>query len=856
MSREIFQRIPIDVIGKNEGICKTGVPLPKGQVTSLSQLKFYSSEQEYECFARPLSFWQDGSIKWINLGFFHSSLSDKSYELQIVETAKSQPSLGNSELQYQVNEKQLSISTSSFHFEVDLESLVLKSFSNDKQQDNFELNSIAGNLFVNNQPGFGKLDRSNFRALTDLNSGLVSAVELELEGFFDYSTDKQQLRYKTIIAFFYSLAFIKIETTLHNPNAAKHPNGIWDLGDPSSEYIDDFSFKLNLNDTNKYYYKPETCIDWKPVGSIQITQHSSGGSNWQSPVHVDKDNKVALTTKGYLTSSDNVMTVGERASPTFYASNGVGLSCENFWQNFPKSISLSENDLHLHLFPSCDTPQELQGGEKKTHVFWLSLYEDKEKLNWIHSPPLAKPTTQWLTESSALPLTTEIANNDAIAELINTGLDSQKGFIAKRETIDEYGWRNFGDLYADHETQRYHGDEPFVSHYNNQYDPIYGFLRLFMLTADERWFELADDLAKHVRDIDIYHTCDDKADYNGGLFWHTDHYLQAYTATHRSFSKYQGDDAYENRTGGGGPGGQHCYTTGLTYHYLMTGEEDSKSAVLSLSDWITNVYEGTNTVLELLLAIKKRHSPGIKNPISGRYPLDRGTGNYLIALLDSYQLTLDSKYLSCVENIIQNTVHPADDIAEHNLSDIEGHWFYVVFFQALIRYLEVKEQEGSLDDAFYYARDTLLHYADWMLTNEYPYLEKPDILEFPNDTWAAQDLRKVYALAAAYYYSPNNHNLYKEKATFFQNYVATKLSTSPELSYTRILVLLMQNHGALEHFSSKQNSIHFGEIRNNWPKAAYQHSHNLAIRSIQLFVQRLCKLSIRKEINWLNKRIG
>ena len=42
-----------------------------------------------------------------------------------------------------------------------------------------------------------------------------------------------------------------------------------------------------------------------------------------------------------------------------------------------------------------------------------------------------------------------------------------------------------------------------------------------------------------------------------------------------------------------------------------------------------------------------------------------------------------------------------------------------------------------------YARITLLRYADWMAEHEYPFLDKPEKLEFPTETWAAQDMRKV-----------------------------------------------------------------------------------------------------------------
>ena len=73
-----------------------------------------------------------------------------------------------------------------------------------------------------------------------------------------------------------------------------------------------------------------------------------------------------------------------------------------------------------------------------------------------------------------------------------------------------------------------------------------------------------DDLARHVIDIDIYHTDKDRDEFNGGLFWHTNHYLDAATSTHRTHSR----EHQKIKPGGcgGGPGLEHLYTTGLLYH--------------------------------------------------------------------------------------------------------------------------------------------------------------------------------------------------------------------------------------------------------------------------------------------------
>ncbi|MFC1751090.1 hypothetical protein ACFL2V_20060, partial [Pseudomonadota bacterium] len=577
------------------------------------------------------------------------------------------------------------------------------------------------------------------------------------------------------------------------------------------------------------------------------------------PVHLDKNNQIPLSTNGFeVTSEGTTISRGDRATPTLRSTNGVCVTMEHFWQNFPSSIEITKNSVRVGLFPSLTgSPYELQGGEQKTHTTWLNFSDQSGRLNWVHTPAIARPDGAWLAECSALPTFIINVKNDPVKELIKTGLEHEKNFFAKRETIDEYGWRNFGDLYADHETWKQTDNKLFPSHYNNQYDPIYGFLRQFLLTGDPHWYELADDLAKHVKDIDIYHTEEDKAEYNRGLFWHTDHYLKAYTATHRTFSKHQEADLEEDeQLNGGGPGGQHGYASGLALHYLLTGDETSKQTVLDLAEWITCVYDGTDTCLELLLSIKNRHLDGLKDHISGKYPFDRGTGNLVITLLDSHQVTQNPEYIQRVEHIIRNTVHPADNIEEHNLSNIEACWYYIVFLQAICRYLDVKESMGSFDNEFYYARDSLLHYADWMLLNEYPYLEKPERLEFVNDTWTAQDLRKTHVLSAAFYYSPDNKKTYLDKASDIQEYVITALSASEQLSYTRIQVLLMQNHGPMEYYAQKQRTSDFAEKRNNWPQADYQHPQGLLAGVSKALIKRLCKLSIGNEINWLRKRIG
>jgi hypothetical protein len=199
-------------------------------------------------------------------------------------------------------------------------------------------------------------------------------------------------------------------------------------------------------------------------------------------------------------------------------------------------------------------------------------------------------------------------------------------------------------------------------------------------------------------------------------------------------------------------------------------------------------------------------------------------------------------------------MHPDEDLTHRDLHNIENTWFYTVLLQALCRYLQVKQGRQEFDQHFYYCRDCLLNFADWMIIHEYPYLQKPDILEYPNDTWTAQDLRKAHVLAAAYYFSPDKQIEYMTKAEFFQQYVADKLTNADTKTYTRILVLLMQNQGALEYFQKRQPPITFAP-RENWPAANYQQTSVYA-GLLKVLANRLIKLSPRAELDWLKKRLA
>lgn len=134
----------------------------------------------------------------------------------------------------------------------------------------------------------------------------------------------------------------------------------------------------------------------------------------------------------------------------------------------------------------------------------------------------------------------------------------------------------------------------------------------------------------------------------------------------------------------------------------------------------------------------------------------RGAGNSLNALLDAWKLSHDEKYMNYCETLIRRCIHPLDEIEQHHLLNAEARWSYTVFLTSLLKYLKCKARCSQLDANYQYAKASLVHYARWMTENERPYLDFQHQLEYPTETWAAQDLRKANVLrhAAAYLDEP------------------------------------------------------------------------------------------------------
>lgn len=600
------------------------------------------------------------------------------------------------------------------------------------------------------------------------------------------------------------------ELVVQNPEPMAHPGGNWDLGADGNLLLEELSLRVSHQGEPTRFLL--TRADSEEVVSanrrLEVFQCSSGGENWDSRNHINRDGDVTLEFKGFRICADGHHADGLRIQPCVSADFGedhLSMTCARFWEEFPKSLRADSDGLTLGLFPrESRGGHELQGGEQKTFEFAIGFgTSDRRHIFEVLKPNLEDKTIEWPY------LQKRGSESDSRYELlVDLAIRGEDSFFFKREAIDEYGWRSFGDIWGDHEAVFHDGDSPMISHYNNQYDCTLGFGIHYLRTGDQRWLDLMLPMADHAWDIDTYHTKKDKLLYNGGLFWHTYHYADAGTATHRSYPRElrinqsfeggnelselgdTGDKLAKTYQIGGGPAAAHNYSTGWMLAYRLTGKERYRDAAVNAAEYVLGIEDGTKTPFRFFThsdtGFSTSSSPGYYGP-------GRASANSTHALLTGHELTGDRRYLDRAAKLMRRTVSPKQDLESLDLLNAELRWFYTMYLQALARYLDYKLKLDEIDADFRYGVSSLRHYARWMLKNERPTLSEPGKLQYPTETWAAQDIRKWHVLehAARYECDAGTREEMCEKADFFFNYVVDYLCESPTKALCRPVVLML-----------------------------------------------------------------
>ncbi len=786
-----------------------GVPLPRGFAFPGTRWVVFSKESKPQgTQTRVLATWPDGSIKWLLVVFLEvaSWRVTSDLDLRPQGTRFEDRQAENTPLALEVanGPGTVLIETGSGRFRVTLDDDRI--FADAYGSDTSWLGPSGCRLLCTDASG--RVWPGRVESLRVEESGPIRIV-VAVSGSLGRRTG---LRFSAGLSFYAGSSLVRARITVENPGRARHSGGYWDLGDPGSSFLRDLSLELSTSAT------ADRRIEWveeergQALSSqgefLEVYQDSSGGKNWQSRNHINRNGEIPLRFRGYRVRSTESQRYGLRASPVVgvkWKDKSVSCALEEFWQKFPSAIEVQGQRIAARLMPEqFGDLHEIQAGEHNSRVAWLEFGEGgdeiQEGLCWVHDPPVVIVDPEWIEASGVIPfLSCRRADRRVeLQSMLSAAIEGERSFFAKREAIDEYGWRHFGDMWADHEEAYAEDPSPVISHYNNQYDLLFGLLVQFLSSGDLCWWSLADPLARHLMNIDIYHTQRDRAAYNKGMFWHTAHYHDAGLCTHRSMSKSMVGKRIP--APGGGPANEHNYASGLLLYHYVTGCAEAKNSVGGLADWVIAMDDGKRHALGVFSDTPTGHAS--RTTVADYHGPGRGAGNSINALLDGWLAFGEDRYLIKLEELIRRTIHPRDDIEARDLLNAELRWSYTVYLQALVRFLELTRESSRFSDLRSYVREAILHYARWMVAHERMYLDEPERLEYPTETWAAQDLRKGNTLLmAARIAAQNERGEFRDRGMEILDRGWSSLMSFESRCCTRPLALVLQQ-GYLETYLS------------------------------------------------------
>ncbi|MFW5868994.1 MAG: hypothetical protein ACOCX2_14310, partial [Armatimonadota bacterium] len=260
--------------------------------------------------------------------------------------------------------------------------------------------------------------------------------------------------------------------------------------------------------------RPPTMTD---IASLTVPADFPGGAAVQpSRVLHDYDNHYIVTRDGQSEEHDGHITpTGSLHSD----GRGLTVAIRDFWQMYPKAFSAEGNTVTAEIFPELPSDQYAQDAptpfERTRHYYWFregtygipigvslsydmlfyALDEDQAINNrladaWQDIPLLASSPEHYCASGGFGDLEPEPPGAfESYQEWIDEGFELLE---ERRWRVREYDWLSFGDT---------HG-ERWVNWTNQEYDLQWGLLLQFVRSGDWRYFDRAEEAARHTASVD------------------------------------------------------------------------------------------------------------------------------------------------------------------------------------------------------------------------------------------------------------------------------------------------------------------------------------------------------------------
>lgn len=310
---------------------------------------------------------------------------------------------------------------------------------------------------------------------------------------------------------------------------------------------------------------------------------------------------------------------------------GIGVSVEDFWQNYPCALRAEREKLTLELWPDIrgessysklpdylrfsfvEGAYRFKWGMSRTRRMSLDFALERGALPAPAEPLIVVVPPAWYESSGALgPMVAKRGNEYAAWDEVMERCFTDH--LRIKEVKREYGFFNWGDWHGERE----------INWGNNEYDLPHALFMQFARTGDRRYYHLALEGARHQADVDCVHAYPDPA-YVGCNVEHSVFHTGTWTE--------KGARGWSYGYGGGATAANgHTWAEGMCDAWHLTGDERSMEAAQGL---------GEHIVYGMAPRFKKLGTH------------ERSAGWSLVAILALYRATLDPLYLDAARQIAE-----------------------------------------------------------------------------------------------------------------------------------------------------------------------------------------------------------
>jgi len=688
-----------------------GVPFRPGVVRDLFRLALLDERgNRVPAQFAALAKWPDGSVRWL-LCDFQTSVEPKGTAVYTLTEAEG-PAPSTS-LRLESSGEQYTVTTGPLRFTVrkgdfDLLHQVWIDRDGDGTFSDEELMAGSGKdagLVLLGPGGEGRFT-SGYGTVTEAAVEYEGPVRVALRvrgTLCDARGAASGLTYAARIEAFANQSYVRTTVTLENPNAGGRyrdmDSNYWGLGAEGNLLFGEFALveKLALDAYPYVEFGDEGRVRLERlplVDQAHVYQDSSGGENWYHRTHMNRNLRIPLWFRGYEIVHDGTHAVRDDRFDGWLDLADIRWGCavgiRDFWQNFPSALSARhDGTLSVALWPSlAKDDHELIAGEQKTHEsVWYFRAHPPHARQVMHIT--SQPLQAWAPAEHYL-ATGEFGRHVPFDparfsrfERMAAGavLSPARNFTTDRETVDEYGWRNYGDTWAANESDQTGGPrqgERVVSHFNLEYDEGWGMLLHAIRSVDahpelaQGWWEYGRAALLHEADIDIHHStveAGENGPWAGGKFTHTSHGVEAERSGHTSFVSPHVFGTLRWSWGmGGGPESGHWNDRGIMAAYYLTGNRrflDCAEEIAKVTAWRIE----TDTYAQTEVA-------------------DRAAGHSIQILTDHYLLTGDERYARAIDRALEGAPFERSEWAKQ-LPEELTFWQLAIYLRAIGRYLDV-----------------------------------------------------------------------------------------------------------------------------------------------------------------------